>query len=255
MPLAARRREAQPGQPHLGHRPQHRAQVPRRRVLGLLQVPDDLAQAGPVPAGDRADGLDHRALAFLAHPRQQQPQRLGGHGPLLGQVVAERERVEQPGRGRAQRQHPGLAAARVQQPDQRLGVALGVDHRDRHPAQRQLQISSRASVVLPPPGSPVIATAVGRLRARREQRVEMHDRPGPAQRLADVRADPARLVGDPVAQVHGGGRHPARDRVQRLALQVGAQPHPVAGQRLAQQRELVAGGVDHVDARCRGSAR
>ncbi len=110
-------------------------------------------------------------------------------------------------------------------------------------------MSSNASVVLPPPGSPVMAMAVGPVQRRGEQRIEVHDGPGPAEGLADIRADPAlTAVGGPVTQVHGGGRHAARDRVQRLALHVGAQPDPVPGQRLAQQRELVTGGVDHVDA-------
>jgi len=42
---------------------------------------------------------------------------------------------------------------------------------------------------------------------RREHRVEVHDRAGSAQRLADVRADPADAIGDPVAELHGRGRH------------------------------------------------
>ena len=76
----------------------------------------------------------------------------------------------------------------------------------------------------------------------------MNDGPGPAQGLADVRAHPAGALADPVPQAHGGRRHAAGDRVQRLALHVGTQPDPVARQRLAEQRELVTGGVDHVDA-------
>ena len=63
---------------HLGDRPHHRAGVLLGGILGLLQVGDDLAQAGPVGPGHRADRLDHGAFPLLAHPRQQQPQRLGG---------------------------------------------------------------------------------------------------------------------------------------------------------------------------------
>jgi hypothetical protein len=44
-----------------------------------------------------------------------------------------------------------------------------------------------------------------------------------------------------------GRFRPARDRVKRLPLHIGIQPDALTGQRLAQQRELVAGGVDHVD--------
>ena len=245
--LVAGRREAQPGQPHLGDGPHHVAEVLRRRITGLFQVPDHLAQARPRPGRDRANGLDHRALAFLAHPRQQQPQRLRGHGPLRGQVVAEGEGIEQPGRRRAQGQHPCPPAARLQQPDQRRRVALGVDHRDRRPAQRELVDEQQGERRLPATRLP--GDRDGRRPVARDgqERIEMHDGPGPAERLADVRADPADSLGDPVTQVHGGGRHATRDRVQRLPLQVGAEPHPVAGQRFTQQRELIPGRVNDVD--------
>ena len=76
----------------------------------------------------------------------------------------------------------------------------------------------------------------------------MHDGPGPAEGLADVRPDPACPRVGAVTQFHGGGRHPAGDGVQRLPLYVGIQPDPLPGQRFAQQRELVPGRVDHVDA-------
>ena len=107
-------------------------------------------------------------------------------------------------------------------------------------------------MVLPPPGSPVIATAVGRLRAAASSGSKWttdRARPSVSPMYGPTQTSPlASTPHRPVAQVHGRGRHAARDRVQRLALHVRGEPDPVAGQRLAQQRELVAGGVDHVDA-------
>ena len=80
---------------------------------------------------------------------------------------------------------------------------------------------------------------------RREQRIEMNDGPGPAQRLADEGTDPAHVVGLPlpragvvvghparglVTERDRGGRHPAGDRVQRLALHIRRQVHPLPRQ-------------------------
>ena len=248
-PEAAGRGEAQPGEPHLRHRAQHRPEVHGRGIGRSFEVVHDLAQAGALRGGDGPHGLDHRAFPLLAHSRQQQPQRLGGHRPLLGQVVAERERVEQAGRGVTERQHPSLAAALLQQPDQRLGIALRVDHRDRHPAQRELQDQQQREGRLAAAGLAGDRDG-GRAVARGgDQRVEIDDRPGPAERLADVRSGPAGIVGDPVADVHRCRGHAARDRVERLPLQVGAEPDLVTWQRFTQQRELVSGGVDDIDAR------
>ncbi len=208
---------------------------------------DDLAQAGLLPRGDSPDRLDHRAFPLLAHPGQQQPKGLGRHGPPLGEVVAERERVEQARRRAAQRQHPRLAAAGTKQRHERLRVSLRVDHGYGHAAQGQLQDQQQGQS-----GLAAARLAGDRHRGRAvpgggDQRVEVHDGPGAPQRLADVGADPAGVRSDAVAQVDGRGRHPACDRVQRLALQVGAEPDPVPGHGLAEQRELVPGGVHHVD--------
>jgi hypothetical protein len=245
--LAHRRGEAQPGQPHLGDRPHDRAGVLPGRIVSRLKVVNDLAQARPVRPGHRADRLDHGALAFLAHPGQQQPQRLGGHRPLLGQVEAEGKRVEQAGRGRAERQHPRLAALSLQVLHQRFGVALRVDHRDGRAAQGQLVDEQQRQRGLAAARLTGDGDGGRPVPGRGQQRVEMHDGPGPAERLADVRPDPAGPRVEAVPQFHGGGRHPAGDRVQRLALHVGIQPDPLARQRFAQQRELVTGRVDHVD--------
>jgi hypothetical protein len=89
---------------------------------------------------------------LLAHPRQQQAEGLRGHGPLLGQIIPERERVEQARRGCTQRQYARFAATIGQQLDQRFRISLGVDHRDRHPAQRQLQNNQQRQRRLAPAG-------------------------------------------------------------------------------------------------------
>src|SRR5215468_6612704 len=80
-----------------------------------------------------------------------------------------------------------------------------------------------ASVVLPAPGSPVMATAVGRLRAAASS----------GSKCTIARARPR------VSPIYGP--------TQPLPLHVRIQPDPLTGQRLAQQRELVPGGVDHID--------
>ena len=245
--LAHRRGEAQPGQAHLRDRPHHRAGVLPRRILGLLQVLDDLAQAGPLRPGHRADRLDHRGFPLLAHPRQQQPQRLGGHRPLLRQVDTERERIEQSRRRRAQRQDAGPATLPGEEFDQGFRVTLRVDHGDRRAAQSQLVDQQHGQRRLP--GARLAGDSHrGRpVTGRRDQRVEMHDGAGPAQGLTDIRPDPAATRIHPVTESHRRGRHSASDGVKRLPLHIRTQPDPLARQRLAQQRELITGGVHHVD--------
>ena len=211
-------------------------------------MPDDLAEAGPFPAGHAGHRLDHRAFPLLAHSREQQAERLGGHRPLLRQVVSEGERVEQAGCGSAQGQHARLAAPLLQQLDQRFSVPLGVDHGHGDATQRELHDEQKRERGLAAAGLTGDGDRGRPVERRGQQRVEVDDGPGPAQGLADVRTYPARGSGDPVPQAHGGRGHAAGDRVQRLALHIGTQPDPVTRQRLAEQRELVSGGVDHVDA-------
>src|SRR6266699_2377572 len=79
-----------------------------------------------------------------------------------------------------------------------------------------------ASVVFPPPGSPVMAIAVGRLRAAASS----------GSKCTTDRARPR------VSPMYGPIRPPLHIRIQ---------PDPLTGQRLAQQRELIPRGVDHVD--------
>ena len=73
---------------------------------------DNLAQARLLVRRYRRDGRDHRALALLAHPGEEQPERLGRHRPALGQVIAKGERVEQAGSGAPERHDPGRAPPR-----------------------------------------------------------------------------------------------------------------------------------------------
>src|SRR5690606_4306052 len=97
-------------------------------------------------------------------------------------------------------------------------------------------------------GLPGDGDSGGTVAGSRNQRVEVHDGPCPADSLPDVRADPARATGVfAVAELHGGGGHAARDRAQRLALHVRFQAQPVPRQRFAEQGELVAGGLGEVD--------
>jgi len=144
---SVRQREHGPSRPcRSAARPRREAERPGasptstgapRRVLRRRSVTlrcGSLPQARPLPAGHGTAWII--ALSRSSLIRGSSSGGLRGHGPLLGQIVAERERVEQAGAARQR-------STRALRPRSASSWTSGsaspwVDHRDRHP-RSQLQ--------------------------------------------------------------------------------------------------------------------